>query len=170
MLRQKLAKDLDLIKNRDEYKLLWVIDFPMFEYSEEEGKLVSVHHPFTMPKSKDINILAQEPLKTKSCAYDIVINGIELGGGSIRIHNAELQKKVFNILKITDEEIRDRFGFLVEALNFGAPPHGGLAIGFDRLVAILSGKESIRDVIAFPKTQKGVCLLSGAPSEVSVKQ
>lgn len=169
-LRQKLARDMQLVNNTDEYQFLWVVDFPLFEYSEEEKKIVSVHHPFTMPREEDIHLLEKEPLSMKSCAYDIVVNGVEIGGGSIRIHNGDLQKKVFSVLGLSNEEINSRFGFLVEALNFGAPPHGGLAIGFDRLLAILENKESIREVIPFPKTQKGVCMLTEAPSVVEEKQ
>ncbi|MCX7716067.1 MAG: aspartate--tRNA ligase [Endomicrobia bacterium] len=168
LIRQKLAKDLNLTNN-DTYKFIWVIDFPLFEISEE-GRIVSVHHPFTSPKIEEIDMLEEQPLKVHSRAYDIVVNGLELGGGSIRIHNYELQKKIFKILNLDEEEINDRFGFLLEALCYGAPPHGGIALGFDRLIALLTKVESIRDVIAFPKTQKGTCLLTGAPSSVSKHQ
>ncbi|MCX7956502.1 MAG: aspartate--tRNA ligase [Endomicrobia bacterium] len=168
LLRNKIAKDLNLIKK--DYKFLWVVNFPLFEFSTEENKIISVHHPFTSPKKEDIEILEKEPLKVRSCGYDIVLNGVELGGGSIRIHNYELQRKIFNILGLSEKEIEDKFGFLIEALSYGAPPHGGLALGFDRLLAILTDVDSIREVIAFPKTQKGVCLLTKAPSEVAKKQ
>lgn len=168
-LRQKLAKELNLIDN-NHYEFVWITDFPLFEYSEEEKCIVSVHHPFTSPKETDLVLLDTEPLKVKSRAYDIVVNGVELGGGSIRIHNAELQKKILKILGYNEQEIEQRFGFLIESLSYGAPPHGGLALGFDRILAILTKVDSIRDVIAFPKTQKGSCLLTGAPSSVFQKQ
>jgi len=175
LLRQKLAKDLNLI-NEKKFCFVWVVDFPLFEFSEEEQRIVSMHHPFTSPKENEIylfekeNLTQNELLKIRSRAYDIVLNGIELGGGSIRIHNSELQRKILKILGLTDEEIDNRFGFLLEALSYGAPPHGGLALGFDRILALLTDSESIRDVIPFPKTQKGYCLLTSAPSSVDKKQ
>lgn len=169
LVRQKVAKELNLIK-KDEYKFVWVVDFPLFEFSEEENRLVSVHHPFTSPKQEDLQLLDENPSEVRSRAYDIVLNGIELGGGSIRIHDPNLQRKIFRILNLDEQEINDRFGFLLEALSYGAPPHGGIALGFDRLLAIITNSESIRDVIAFPKTQKGFCLLTGAPSEVNKRQ
>uniref|UniRef100_UPI002FDFF07B aspartate--tRNA ligase n=2 Tax=Helicobacteraceae TaxID=72293 RepID=UPI002FDFF07B len=156
-LRLKVAEDMKLI-NENEYKFLWVVDFPMFE--KDEGKTKALHHPFTMPKdlSKD------DVEEIESIAYDVVLNGIELGGGSIRIHKDSIQKQVFELLGISDEEAKEKFGFLLEALSFGAPPHGGIAIGFDRLIMLLSKAQSIRDVIAFPKTQKATCPLTQAPS------
>ncbi|MFO1519860.1 MAG: aspartate--tRNA ligase [bacterium] len=168
-LREHLGKKLGLI---DESKLnfLWVVDFPMFEYDEAEKRHVAIHHPFTSPKPSDLPLLETEPLKARANAYDLVLNGNEIGGGSIRIHAMEVQKKVFNLLGITDAEAEVKFGFLLEALQYGAPPHGGIAFGLDRIVMLLTGTESIRDVIAFPKTQKAVCLMTEAPSEVSAKQ
>ncbi|WP_334086783.1 aspartate--tRNA ligase [Helicobacter typhlonius] len=162
-LRLKVAEDMKLI-NENEYKFLWVVDFPMFE--RDEGKIKALHHPFTMPKdlSKD------DVEEIESIAYDVVLNGIELGGGSIRIHKDSIQKQVFELLGISDEEAKEKFGFLLEALSFGAPPHGGIAIGFDRLIMLLSKAQSIRDVIAFPKTQKATCPLTQAPSIVSNEQ
>jgi aspartyl-tRNA synthetase len=168
-LREHLGKKLGLI---DEKKLnfLWVVDFPMFEYDEAEKRHVAIHHPFTSPRHADLTTLDSEPLKARANAYDLVLNGNEIGGGSIRIHSMEVQKKVFNLLGIGDEEAQEKFGFLLEALSYGAPPHGGIAFGLDRITMLLTGAESIRDVIAFPKTQKSVCLMTEAPSEVSSKQ
>ncbi len=157
-----LAEMMNIIP-QDVFKFIWVVDFPMFEV--EEGKVKALHHPFTMPK--DFN---QDIEDISSIAYDIVLNGVELGGGSIRIHKEEIQNKIFKLLGISDEEANQKFGFLLEALKFGAPPHGGFAIGFDRLIMLLSKSESIRDVIAFPKTQKAQCLLTNAPSEVDDEQ
>ncbi len=168
-LRLHLGRKLNLIKD-DDYKLLWVTGFPAFEYNEEEKRYDSVHHPFTSPRDEDIPILEQSPLKVRSKAYDLVLNGTEVGGGSIRIHNSEVQSKVFRLLNISDESARAKFGFLLDALQYGAPPHGGIAFGLDRLVMILTGSESIRDVIPFPKTQKGTCPLTDAPSDVDDKQ
>ncbi len=168
-LRLRMAKKLGLIKP-DIYEFLWVTDFPLLEWSEEEGRFVAMHHPFTSPVEEDIPLLDREPAKVKARAYDLVLNGIELGGGSIRIHRRELQEKIFEVLKITKEEAELKFGFLLKAFEYGAPPHGGIAFGLDRLVMLLSGAESIRDVIAFPKTQKAVCLLTDAPSPVSDSQ
>ncbi|MFN4132132.1 MAG: aspartate--tRNA ligase [Caldimicrobium sp.] len=168
-LRNYLGKKLGLLSDR-EFKFLWVIDFPLFEWDEEENRLVAKHHPFTHPKEEDISLLDIDPLKARSKAYDIVLNGTEIGGGSIRIHRRDLQEKIFSLLKISRDEAEEKFGFLLTALEYGAPPHGGLAFGLDRLIALMLGKKSIREVIAFPKTQRGQCLLTGAPSEVKIEQ
>ena len=154
----------------DTWKPLWVVDFPMFEYSEEEGRWMSCHHPFTMPHDEDVDRLESDPEHCHAKAYDMVLNGWEIGGGSIRIHDEKVQEKVFSALKIGPEEAKMKFGFLLDALQFGAPPHGGLAFGLDRIVTMMTGAPSIRDVIAFPKTQRAQCLLTGAPSPVDEKQ
>ncbi|WP_416694514.1 aspartate--tRNA ligase [Candidatus Pseudothioglobus sp. Uisw_050_01] len=165
-LREKLAKDLNLFDK--EWAPIWVIDFPMFDVSDD-GSLNAIHHPFTAP-SVDTKTLLESPEKSLSRAYDLVINGSEVGGGSIRIHKSEMQKTVLKLLGIQDEEAREKFGFLLDALDYGCPPHGGIAFGLDRLVMILSKTDSIRDVIAFPKTQTAACLLTDAPSSVSKSQ
>ena len=165
-LRCKVARDLDLI-NQDKYAFVWVTDFPMFEYSEEEERYISCHHPFTLPQNID-NLSDKED--AKAYAYDIVINGYEAGGGSLRIYNPDDQEKVLNELGFTKEEAEAKFGFLLKALNYGCPPHGGLALGLERLTMILCGTENIRDVIAFPKTTSASCLMTDAPSEVTEKQ
>ncbi len=168
-LRVKLAKDLHLIPE-ETYELLWVTDFPTFEFSKEENRYVACHHPFTSPKDCDVDKLLTDKAHCYSKAYDIVINGYEVGGGSIRIHDAEVQSKMFQALELTEEDIHEKFGFFVEALKYGTPPHGGLAIGLDRLTMILSGTENIRDVIAFPKTASASDLMSESPSVVSDSQ
>jgi aspartyl-tRNA synthetase, bacterial type len=168
-VRLELGNKLNMI-DKDKYELLWVVDFPLLEWSEEEDRYVAKHHPFTSPRDEDIPLLDSEPGKVRAKAYDMVLNGTELGGGSIRIHTREMQKKMFNILGFSDEDAQSRFGFFLEAFKYGVPPHGGIAYGFDRMVMLLTGSESIKDVIAFPKTQNASCLLSGAPSEVDTKQ
>ena len=168
-LRLYLADKFDLY-DKNSYDILWIVDFPMFEYSEEEGRYVAMHHPFTAPKDEDLYLLDSDPTKMRAKAYDIVINGQEAGGGSIRIHSRELQQKIFNILKFTDEDIERKFGFFVNAFRYGAPPHGGLAMGLDRLTMLLTKTDSIKDVIAFPKVQNASCLMSEAPSTVEDKQ
>lgn len=168
-IRAKLAGELGLIHSK-EMSILWVIDFPLLQWNEEEKRLEANHHPFTSPRAQDLPLLAKEPLAVKARAYDLVLNGTEIGGGSIRIHQEAVQKKVFQALQISDKDAEEKFGFLLKALSFGAPPHGGIAIGLDRLTAILLGLDSIREVIAFPKTQKGACPLSNAPSPVYPKQ
>ena len=168
-LRLHLAEKANLI-DKSGYDVLWVTEFPMFEYSEEEKRLVAVHHPFTSPKTEDLPLVETEPLKVRAKAYDLVINGQEAGGGSIRIHSREVQKRMFNALGFTDEQIQDRFGFFVDAFNYGTPPHGGLAFGLDRLIMLLSKTDNIKDVIAFPKVQNASDLMTDAPSAVEPKQ
>ena len=168
-LRCKLAKDLNLI-DKNEFKLLWVVDFPSFEWSEEENRYVACHHPFTMPKDEDVDKLLTDKANCYSKAYDIVINGYEAGGGSIRIHDEKVQEIMFKALELSDEEIREKFGFFVDALKYGCPPHGGFALGLDRLTMLLSGTDNIRDVIAFPKTASATDLMCEAPNSVSSNQ
>lgn len=168
-LRIKLAKELGLI---DESKLnfLWVTDWPLLEYDDESKRYVAAHHPFTSPKKEDIDKLDSEPENAQANAYDIVLNGYELGGGSIRMHNGELQEKMFEVLGFTKEQAQEQFGFLLDAFKYGAPPHGGIALGLDRLVMLLTNRTNLRDTIAFPKTASATCLLTDAPGEVSEKQ
>jgi len=168
-LRRTLAKNLQLIPE-DELKFLWVVDFPLFRYDNEAQRLESEHHPFTSPRFEDIPLLEKDPLKIKALAYDLVLNGYEIGGGSQRIHDARLQEQIFRCLKLTEQDIQEKFGFFVEALKFGTPPHLGFAFGLDRLVMILGKTDNIRDVIAFPKTQKAFDLLLGCPSAVRQEQ
>jgi len=168
-MRNYLAKKLNLIKDGT-YNLLWVNNFPMFEWDETENKVTFVHHPFTSPRKEHIEFMEKDPLKVKALAYDLVLNGIELGGGSIRIHNPEVQARVFKMIGLTEEEAKEKFGFFLEAFNYGAPPHGGLAFGLDRIVMLLCGAESLRDVITFPKNKAASSLLEDTPSGVSAKQ
>ena len=168
-LRRHVADILGLLDD-SKYELLWVTDFPMFEKDEETGALKPMHHPFTHPKTDEIPMLDEDPSKVNAYAYDIVINGYEAGGGSIRIHEADLQNKMFKILGLSEEDCQQKFGFLMDAFKYGAPPHGGIAYGLDRLVMLLTEDLDIRDVVAFPKNQKAQCLLSGAPAEVDCEQ
>ena len=168
-LRLHLAEIAGLIDD-SYYDILWITEFPMLEWSEEEKRCVAVHHPFTSPKTEDLPLLDTEPLKVRAKAYDLVINGQEAGGGSIRIHSRDIQKKMFNVLGFTDEQIEERFGFFIGAFNYGTPPHGGLAFGLDRLIMLLSKTDNIKDVIAFPKVQNASDLMTDAPSAVEPKQ
>ncbi|MDD3699731.1 aspartate--tRNA ligase [Candidatus Sordicultor fermentans] len=158
------------IKDKKPFQFCWITDFPLVDWNEEENRWDSVHHPFTSPREEDLDFLDSHPEKVKSKTYDLVLNGYEIGSGSIRIHQMDLQRRIFNLLNLKEEEIEQKFGFFIEALQYGCPPHGGIALGFDRLIMLMSGESSIREVIAFPKTQKGVCLLTGAPAPVEEKQ
>ncbi|MBS3145575.1 aspartate--tRNA ligase [Candidatus Woesearchaeota archaeon] len=160
----------DLRKNKDEYAFLWVTDFPLLDFNEEEKRYVAMHHPFTSPKLEDVKLLDKNPEKARARAYDLVLNGEEIGGGSIRIHKKELQEKIFNAIKMTKKEAEDKFGFLMNAFKYGAPPHGGIALGLDRIAAIVTGNSNIREVIAFPKNQDAKDLMMGSPSEVDKSQ
>ncbi len=168
-LRRHIAGLLGLLDNK-QFNLLWVVDFPMFEMDDEDGTMKAMHHPFTHPKEEDIPMLDTDPLTVKADAYDIVLNGVELGGGSIRIHDSELQAKMFDILGISKEESQKKFGFLLEAFRYGTPPHGGIAYGLDRMVMLLAGESSIREVMAFPKNQNAQCMVSDAPNAVDTAQ
>ncbi|HOJ12527.1 MAG TPA: aspartate--tRNA ligase [Clostridiales bacterium] len=168
-LRLELARRLELL-NKNEFKFLWVTEFPLLEFDEVEKRWVAKHHPFTSPMDEDIQYLESDPERVRAKAYDIVLNGVELGGGSIRIHNQELQSKMFKLLGFSQEQAWERFGFLLEAFKYGTPPHGGMAFGFDRMIMLMTGKDSIRDVIAFPKVQNASCPMTNAPGEVDEKQ
>jgi len=160
----------DLRDDNEKYSFVWVVDFPLFKYNEEDKRWDSEHHPFTSPYKDDIGLLDTDPGKVRSSSYDLVINGVEIASGSIRINKKDLQKKIFKIINMPEDEINARFGFLLEAFEYGAPPHGGIAFGLDRLLTLITGDESIRDVIAFPKTQRALCPLTNAPSIVDNKQ
>jgi aspartyl-tRNA synthetase len=168
-LRLEMASQLNL-RNPDEFAPLWVVDFPLLEWDEESGRFFAMHHPFTAPKLSDVNLLDRDPAKVRANAYDLVINGVEIGGGSIRIHNKSLQQKMFHVLGFTPEEAQHQFGFLMNAFDYGAPPHGGIALGFDRLVSLFGGSDSIRDFIAFPKNNAGRDVMIDAPSSISKEQ
>ena len=168
-IRLHLGKKLNAIKS-DEWKFLWVIDFPMFQYDDKEKRWVAEHHPFTGPKAEYADTFHLKPGEALADCYDLVLNGMEMGSGSIRIHRSDIQKKVFELLALSEEEMREKFGFLLDALSFGAPPHGGVAFGVDRFAMVLAGGESLRDVIAFPKTQRGQCLMTQAPSKMTAAQ
>ena len=168
-LRLEIARQLDLLK-KDDYKFLWVTEFPLLEYSEEEDRYVAMHHPFTMPMEEDLPLIDTDPGKVRAKAYDIVLNGTEMGGGSVRIHQADIQEKMFEVLGFTKEKAQEQFGFLLDAFKYGVPPHAGLAYGMDRMVMLMVGADSIRDVIAFPKVKDASCLMMEAPSQVDPKQ
>jgi aspartyl-tRNA synthetase len=168
-LRLSIAKERGLLRS-DAFELLWVVDFPLFEWKEEDGRFTSMHHPFTSPADEDIDRLDSDQRSVRAKAYDLVMNGSEIAGGSIRIHRQDLQRRIFRLLGISDEEARARFGFFLDALAYGTPPHGGIAFGLDRIVALLAGESSIRDVMAFPKTAQAVDLMAGAPSPVDLRQ
>jgi aspartyl-tRNA synthetase len=169
ILRLELARELKLVDD-DAWRFLWVTDFPLFEKDPKSGRLASVNHPFTAPRDEDVPLLDSDPARARAKAYDVVLNGVELGGGSLRIHDSALQAKIFKLLSLSDEETRERFGFFLEALQYGTPPHGGIALGLDRLVMLLAREHSLRDVIAFPKTASATDLMSGAPTPVPEPQ
>ena len=168
-LRNHLGKELKLY-DENEFAFLWVTDFPMFEYDEETQRYYAKHHPFTRPKDSDIDLIEKDPANCLADAYDIVLNGFELGGGSIRIHEQDIQERIFKALGFTNEQIREQFGFFVDAFQYGTPPHGGFALGLDRIVMILTHSDSLRDVIAFPKVSSSACPMSKSPSPVDSKQ
>ena len=160
---------LNLIDD-SKYNLVWVLEFPLLEWSKEDKRYVAVHHPFTAPMDEDVPLLESNPKEVRAKAYDLVLNGSEIGGGSIRIHRSDVQKQMFELMGFSEEELKNRFGFFVDALKYGTPPHGGIAFGVDRIASIFAGAESIRDVIAFPKTQKATDLMCEAPNNVDAKQ
>ena len=168
-LRLEIGREKGLMR-KDDYQFLWVTEFPQFEYSEEQGRFVAMHHPFTMPMEEDLDRLTSDPASVRAKAYDIVLNGTEIGGGSVRIHQSDVQEQMFEALGFTKEAAYERFGFLLDAFKYGVPPHAGLAYGLDRLVMLMAGEDSIRDVIAFPKVKDASCLMTEAPGTVDRKQ
>jgi aspartyl-tRNA synthetase len=168
-LRLHLARDRGLIPE-DRHDFLWVTDFPLLEWDQDDGRFYAMHHPFTSPLSDDVELLESDPGSARARAYDVVMDGVELGGGSIRIHDPDLQRRMFAALGINEAEAQTRFGFLLEAFRYGVPPHGGIALGLDRMIMLMAGRSSIRDVIAFPKTTSGACLMTAAPSPVDAEQ
>ena len=168
-LRLKFAEELNLLDKSD-YRFVWITEFPLLEWSEEENRYTAMHHPFTMPMEEDLDMIDTEPGKVRAKAYDIVLNGTEIGGGSVRIHQNDIKEKMFECLGISKEQAQEKFGFLLEAFKYGVPPHAGLAYGLDRLVMLMTKEDSIRDVIAFPKVKDASCLLTDAPNTVDDKQ
>ena len=168
-LRVELAKQLELL-DKNEYRFVWITEFPLLEWSEEQGRFVAMHHPFTMPMEEDLAFIDSDPGKVRAKAYDIVLNGNEIGGGSVRIHQNDIQEKMFEVLGFTREQAYSQFGFLLDAFKYGVPPHAGLAYGLDRLVMLMAGEDSIRDVIAFPKVKDASCLMTEAPTPADEKQ
>ena len=168
-LRLEIAKNLGLL-HKDEYKFLWITEFPLLEWSEEQNRFVAMHHPFTMPMEEDLDKIDTDPGAVRAKAYDITLNGTEIGGGSIRIHQNDIQSKMFEVLGFTKEQAQNQFGFLLDAFKYGVPPHAGLAYGLDRLIMLMAKEDSIREVIAFPKVKDASCLMSGAPDVVDPKQ
>jgi aspartyl-tRNA synthetase len=168
-LRLQLGKELSLY-DESRFAFLWVVDFPQFEWSDDQNRFVAMHHPFTMPYEEDLEFLTTDPGRVRAKAYDIVLNGCELGGGSIRIHQSDVQERMFEALGFTNEEAHERFGFLLDAFSYGVPPHAGLAFGLDRMIMLMVGADSIRDVIAFPKVKDASCLMTEAPTPVDAAQ
>jgi aspartyl-tRNA synthetase len=164
-LRLEIARNLDLL-DKNQYNFLWVTEFPLLEWSEEENRYVAMHHPFTMPMEEDWHLIDTEPGKVRAKAYDIVLNGTELGGGSVRIHQDDIQEKMFEVIGLSKETANERFGFLLNAFKYGVPPHAGLALGLDRMIMLMTGADSIREVIAFPKVKDASCLMTDAPNTV----